>query len=97
MFIASTKAFMVRRADGTPYAIPRGFIGEIPEDVANSKLVQLALKDGSIAAPSSKKDKDIDKAIKGSEEKAVEAQIEKEEAAAAKEEAKKAEKEKKKK
>ena len=67
MFIASTKAYGVRRADGTLYLIKRGFVGDIPEDIAESDIVKLAIKDGSITAPESKKDSAIDDAIVESE------------------------------
>jgi hypothetical protein len=70
MFIVSTKRFKVRRADGSPYYIANGFVGDIPEDVAESWLIQEAIKEGSISTPNSKADKSIEKAISTSEEKA---------------------------
>lgn len=66
MIIVSTKAFWTKRADGTTYFIKRGFIGEIPADVANSDIVKLAIKDGSIQV-SAKSDKAIEQAIETSE------------------------------
>jgi len=78
MFIVSTKSFAVKRANGSLFHIPMGFIGEIPDDVAGSLIVKLAMQDGSISSPATKKDKAIDKAIKESEDKAVEAQKAKE-------------------
>lgn len=62
MFIISKKNFRVRRADGSPYLIRKDFIGEIPEDVANSTLVRSAIQTGSIATPSGHKDKELRKA-----------------------------------
>ena len=79
MFIASTKTFAVKRADGTLFRIPLGFVGVIPDDVADSLIVKLAMQDGSITTPESKKDKDIDKAIVKSEKKNKETQKAKEE------------------
>ena len=51
MFIMSKRNFLVPRADGTNYMIRKDYIGDIPEDVANSWLVQAAIKDGGIATP----------------------------------------------
>ena len=85
MFITSSKSFAAKRADGTLYRIPIGFVGEIPEDVAGSLIVQLALKEGSIKTPETKKDKDIDKALTESAEKAKEDQAAKEKKANAEE------------
>ena len=63
MFIVAKKSFGVRRADGTLYRIPNGFIGNIPEEIAKAPIVKLALKDGSIVKSESKKDAAIDKAV----------------------------------
>ena len=78
MFICSTKAFKVKCADGTAFRIPKGFVGEIPEKFAKERLVQLAIKDGSISTPASKKDNAIGKAIEESEKKGIEVQKAKE-------------------
>lgn len=72
MFIVSTKAFGVKLKSGSFYKIPRGFVGEVPAEVANSLIVKLAIKDGSISTPASKKDAVIEKAVEDSEEKTVE-------------------------
>ena len=76
MFITSSKSYAARRADGTLYRIPRGFVGNIPDDIAESDIVKLALKDGSIVTPETKKDKDIDKALVAGEANAKEIQAE---------------------
>lgn len=81
MFIVSTKAYGVRLTDGSLFRIPRGFIGEIPSEIAESAIVQLAIKDGSISTPAAKKDAAIEEAIEVSEKKAVETQQAKEDAA----------------
>lgn len=70
MFIVSTKRFKVRRADGSPYLIEKGFVGNIPNDVASEWLIQAAIKEGSISTPDSKADRSIEKAIEASESKA---------------------------
>ena len=44
MFIVSKKKFIVRRADGSSYLIRKDYIGEIPGDVAESNLVQKAIR-----------------------------------------------------
>lgn len=59
MFILSKKNFLIRRADGSAHRIGKGYAGEIPEDVAKARLVQAAIKGGSIIAPPSHADKDI--------------------------------------
>lgn len=58
-FIISKRNFLVHR-DGAPnYRIPKDFIGEIPKDVFNSRLVQKNIEAGLILVPASKADKDI--------------------------------------
>lgn len=57
MFILSKRNFKVRRADGSSFLIKKDFIGDIPEDVFNSRLIQKAIKGGLVAAPASHKDK----------------------------------------
>ena len=57
MFILSKRNFKVRRADGSSFLIKKDFIGDIPEDVFNSRLIQKAIKGGLVAAPESHKDK----------------------------------------
>ena len=59
MFIVSKRNYMVRRADDSAYLIPKDFIGEIPQDVAESDLVQRAIEGGNIAVPEGKKDKEL--------------------------------------
>ena len=59
MFVVSKKNFIIQRADGSKYRIGKGYTGEIPEDVAKVRLVQAAIKGGSIIAPPSHADKDI--------------------------------------
>lgn len=75
MFIISKRNFLVRRADGSSFLIKKDFVGDIPQDVFESGLVQGVIKGGLIAAPESKKDKDIYKADEESDKKAAEADI----------------------
>ena len=75
MFIVSKRNYMVRRADDSAYLIPKDFIGEIPQDVAESDLVQRAIKGGTIAVPEGKKDKELMEADETAEELAVENDI----------------------
>ena len=56
MFIVSKRSYAVRLSDGSFYRIPKDFIGEIPEEVAESRLVQRAVRSGSIAVPSGTRD-----------------------------------------
>ena len=44
MFIVSKRSYAVRLSDGSFYRIPKDFIGEIPEEVAESRLVQRAVR-----------------------------------------------------
>ena len=50
MFIVAKRNYLVRRADGSFYRIEKDYIGEIPEDVAESELVQRAIVGGEIDA-----------------------------------------------
>jgi hypothetical protein len=70
MFIVSTKKFRIRRPERPVYDIPKGFVGDIPDDIAKEWIIQEAIKEGSISTPASKGDRSIDKAIAKSEEKA---------------------------
>lgn len=80
MFISSSKTFGVKRKNGEFFRIPQGFVGEVPEDVGKASIVQLAIKEGSIKTPASKKDRDIDKALVEGAENVKKSQAEKEEA-----------------
>ncbi len=62
MFILSKRKFKVRRADGSSFLIKKDFIGDIPEDVFNSRLIQKAIKGGLVAAPEAHKDEALYKA-----------------------------------
>lgn len=75
MFIVSKRNFVIPRKDGSTFLIPKDFIGQIPDDVAQHWLVQAGLKDGTIAAPESAADKEIYKADQASEEKLAETDI----------------------
>lgn len=88
MFIVSKKAYYVRLKNGQKYRIPNGFIGEIPDEVAKDPIIGLAIKDGSIQTPESKKDRVIDKATEDAAEKVLEGQKAKEEAKAKEDDAK---------
>ena len=77
MFIASNKAFRVK-VNGKKVDIPKGVVGDIPDDVSKEWLIQAAIKDGSIQMLVSAKDRDIEKAIKESEKKSIENQKAKE-------------------
>lgn len=59
MFIVSKRNFRVRRADGTFYLVKKDYVGDIPDDVFNSRLIQGAMKTGLVIAVQSHKDKDL--------------------------------------
>lgn len=44
---------------GTAYPISRGFVGEVPDQVAQTAYFQALVRDGKISIPASKKDSDI--------------------------------------
>ena len=75
MFIVSKRNYLVIRADGSVYKIKRDYIGEIPEDVAESDLVQRAILGGNIAVPESRRDKELYKADEAAEKLAAEHDI----------------------
>lgn len=62
MFIVSKRNYRVRRADGSSYFIKRDYIGEIPEDVAASSLVQRAIRGGMICVPEGTRDQQLEEA-----------------------------------
>ena len=62
MFIISKRNFLVRRADGSPYRIKKDYIGEIPQDVFESSLIQGAIRGGLVATPETHRDKGLYKA-----------------------------------
>jgi len=78
MFIASNQRFKIRRADGSAFVIPNGFVGDIPSDVAESWLVKSAIKDGKIVC-SGTKDTEVEKAVEAGKEKVKAAAKKKEE------------------
>ena len=75
MFINSKINLLVRN-DGEIFKIQKDFIGEIPDKIANTWLIQQAIKSGHIATPNSKTDKALEAADKVAEEasKAAEAE-----------------------
>ena len=75
MFIIAKRNYLVRRADGSFYRIEKDYIGEIPEDVAESELVQRAILGGNIAVPGGTKDKELYKADDAAVEQAAEYDI----------------------
>lgn len=68
MFIVSKRSYAVRLSDGSFYRIPKDFIGEIPEEVAESRLVQRAVRSGSIVVPSGTRDRELLEADQKAEE-----------------------------
>lgn len=75
MFIISKRSFKVRRADGTFYRIKKDYVGDIPQDVFESRLVQKAVTGGLICAPETTRDKDLHKAQDAADEKEQAADI----------------------
>lgn len=72
MFIISKRNYSVRRADGSSFLIGKDYIGNIPDDVAQSSLVQRALKAGMIFCPPGTKDKQLEQADREAKEKSDE-------------------------
>ena len=75
MFIIAKRNYLVRRADGSFYRIEKDYIGEIPEDVAESELVQRAIVGGNIAVPGGTKYNDLYKADDAAAEQAADSDI----------------------
>ncbi len=75
MFIISKRNFWVRRADGSFYRIKKDFVGEIPQDVYESSVIQGAMKGGLVAAPDSHRDAALYKAEEAAQEIADETDI----------------------
>lgn len=71
MFINSSKCFEIHEGERN-FAIPRNFIGEIPDWVASHWLVRSAIQDGSIATPQGTDDKSMEKADKVARKRAGE-------------------------
>ena len=61
MFINSKISLLVRNGK-EEYKIKKDFIGDIPEWVANSWLVQMAIKSGDVVTPKAKTDKALEQA-----------------------------------
>lgn len=62
-FIISKRNFLVRRADGSSYMVKKDFMGDIPDDVFNSGIIQGAIKGGLVATTDTHKDAAINKAV----------------------------------
>ncbi len=75
MFIISKRNFLVRRADGSSYIVKKDYIGEIPQDVFESTVIQGAIKGGLVATPKTHQDKELDKADAEAADKAESADI----------------------
>lgn len=58
-FIISKRNFLIHRPGAEDYRIPKDYIGEIPEDVYSSHMIQKCIEAGTILVPTSKSDKDI--------------------------------------
>ena len=58
MFITAHRNVIIP-IGGTAYPISRGFVGEVPDQVAQTAYFQALVKDGKISIPASKKDSDI--------------------------------------
>lgn len=75
MFIMSKRTFLVKRADGSTYRVKKDFVGDIPQDVYESSVIQGAIKGGLVAAPGSHKDAALYQADEASQEKESAADI----------------------
>jgi hypothetical protein len=82
MFINSKIRVLVRNGKDS-FIIPKDYIGEVPQWVAESWIVQRAIESGHIATPSNKSDKALEDADKVAEVKHEEAEAEAKEQAEA--------------
>ncbi len=71
MFIVSKRNYNVRLAGGSSFLIEKDFIGNIPDAVAQSGLVQRAIKAGMIFSPPGTKDKQMEQADSDAKDKAA--------------------------
>ena len=63
MVINAKVKLLVKNGDDS-YVIPKDYIGEIPDAIAKSWLVQQAIKSGHIVTPDGKTDKALETADK---------------------------------
>ena len=75
MFIISKRNFLVRRADGSKYLVRKDYVGEIPDDVFHSDIIQGAIRGGLVATPAAGTDKALYKADEAAKAKADAADI----------------------
>ena len=52
--------------------IPNGYVGDIPEDVAEQWIIKAAIEDGSIVCSESHKDTEVEKAVSAGKAKVKE-------------------------
>lgn len=70
MFILSNRNIVLTTRNGDEaHAIPRGFLGEVPDRFCDTPYFRVLVKDGKIVIPASRKDKDIVKDAEAGEEK----------------------------
>lgn len=69
MFIISKRNFLVRRADGSSFIVKKDYIGDIPQDIFESTVIQGAIKGGLVATPNTGKDKDLQQSDEESQAK----------------------------
>jgi hypothetical protein len=82
MFINSKIRVLVRNGKDS-FIIPKDYIGEVPQWVAESWIVRKAIESGHIATPSNESDKALEDADKDAEIKHEEAEAEAKEQAEA--------------
>lgn len=75
MFIMSKRNFLVKRADGSTYRVKKDFVGDIPQDVYDSSVIQGAIQGGLVVTPSSHKDAALYQADEAAQEKEAAADI----------------------
>lgn len=60
MFVVSKCNIVVPSKDGMrTFPMPKGFMGEVPDWVTDTRYFAELVKDGKVGVPNSKKDKDI--------------------------------------
>ncbi len=68
MFILSNRNIVLSTQNGgETYAVPRGFIGEVPDHFCWSPYFNALVKDGKIVLSATTKDKDVVRAAEDSE------------------------------
>lgn len=64
MFVASKRNVIIPSPDGAEaFPIPAGYLGNVPDWVAETTYFQALVRDGKIGVPDSHKDRDVEEEV----------------------------------